>query len=51
MSSHPEKGGRSIPLDRNAKAHIAGYLRAWSHRKPQSRQHRSPVTRAFPDVL
>ncbi|MGP0001082.1 MAG: helix-turn-helix domain-containing protein, partial [Acetobacteraceae bacterium] len=40
-----------MPLDRNAKARIAVYARAWSARNRQPRQHRGPITRAFLDVL
>jgi hypothetical protein len=43
--------GRTVPLDRNAKARIAVYARAWSARNRRSRQHRGPITRAFLDVL
>ena len=43
--------GRAVPLDRNAKARIAAYARAWSARNRQPRQHRGPITRAFMDVL
>ena len=43
--------GRAVPLDRNAKARIAAYARAWSARNRQPRQHRGPVTRAFLEVL
>jgi hypothetical protein len=43
--------GRAVPLDRNAKARIAAYARAWSARNRQPRQHRGPITRAFTDVL
>ena len=32
--------GRAVPLDRNAKARIAAYARAWSARNRQPRQHR-----------
>lgn len=40
-----------IPLDRNAKARIIVYARAWSARYRQPRQHRGPITRAFMEVL
>jgi hypothetical protein len=42
---------RGISLDRNAKARIMVYARAWSvkHRLPG--QHRGPLTRAFLEVL
>ena len=43
--------GRAVPLDRNAKARIAAYARAWSARQRQPGQHRGPITRAFLDVL
>jgi hypothetical protein len=43
--------GRQVPLDRNAKARIAAYARAWSRLHAQPGQHRGPVTRAFLDVL
>jgi hypothetical protein len=43
--------GRAVPLDRNAKARIAAYARAWSARNRQPRQHRGPISRAFLDVL
>jgi hypothetical protein len=43
--------GRGIPLDRNAKARIMVYARAWSVRNKQPRQHHGPLTRAFMDVL
>ncbi len=43
--------GRCQPLDRNAKARIIVYARAWSakHRRPG--QHRGPLTRATLEVL
>jgi helix-turn-helix protein len=43
--------GRAVPLDRNAKARIAAYARAWSHRNRQDRQHKGPLTRTFLEVL
>jgi hypothetical protein len=43
--------GRAVPLDRNAKARIAAYARAWSARNRRPGQHRGPITRAFLDVL
>jgi hypothetical protein len=43
--------GRAVPLDRNAKARIAAYTRAWSARNRQPGQHKGPITRAFLDVL
>jgi hypothetical protein len=43
--------GRAVPLDRNAKARIAAYARAWSARNRLPRQHRGPITRAFLEVL
>lgn len=51
---HREKvfgAGRSVPLDRNAKARIAAYARAWSARNRQPGQHKGPITRAFLEVL
>jgi Helix-turn-helix domain len=38
-------------MDRNAKARIAAYARAWSARNRRPGQHRGPITRAFLDVL
>ena len=43
--------GRAVPLDRNAKARIAAYAKAWSARNKQPRQHKGPITRAFTEVL
>src|SRR6202042_2947759 len=43
--------GRAVPLDRNAKARIMAYARAWGARHRQSGQHRGPITRAFLEVL
>jgi hypothetical protein len=43
--------GRAVPLDRNAKARIASYARAWSRLHCLPGQHRGPITRAFLDVL
>jgi hypothetical protein len=43
--------GRPVPLDRNAKARIMAYARAWSARQRRPGQHRGPITRAFLDVL
>jgi hypothetical protein len=43
--------GWAVPLDRNAKARIAAYARAWSARNRRPGQHKGPVTRAFLDVL
>jgi hypothetical protein len=43
--------GRAVPLDRNAKARIMAYARAWGARHAQPRQHRGPITRAFLEVL
>jgi hypothetical protein len=41
-----------VPLDRNAKARIAAYARAWSYQHRQPCQHRpGPLTRACLDVL
>jgi hypothetical protein len=43
--------GRAVPLDRNAKARIAAYARAWSRLHRQDGQHTGPITRAAQDVL
>jgi hypothetical protein len=43
--------GWAVPLDRNAKARIAAYARAWSARNCRPGQHRGPLSRAFLDVL
>jgi hypothetical protein len=43
--------GRAVPLDRNAKARIQAYARAWSRQHAQPGQHKGPITRAFLDVL
>jgi hypothetical protein len=54
LRSHREKvfgPGRAVPLDRNAKARIMAYARAWSARQRRPGQHRGPITRAFLDVL
>jgi hypothetical protein len=54
MRSRREKvfgPGRAVPLDRNAKARILAYARAWGARNRQPGQHRGPITRAFLGVL
>ncbi len=43
--------GRAVPLDRNAKARIMAYARAWSARNKLPGQHKGPITRTFLDVL
>jgi hypothetical protein len=43
--------GRTVPLNRNAKARIAAYAKAWSVRNKQPRQHKGPITRTFLEVL
>jgi hypothetical protein len=43
--------GRAMPMDRNAKARVMAYARAWSARNCQPGQHKGPITRAFLDVL
>ena len=43
--------GRAIPLDRNAKARVMAYARAWNARNRLPDQHKGPITRAFLDVL
>jgi hypothetical protein len=40
-----------VPLDRNAKARIMVYTKAYNARMRQEGQHTGPVTRAFMDVL
>ena len=54
MRSRREKvfgPGHAVPLDRNAKARIAAYARAWSRLHRQDGQHTGPITRAAQDVL
>ncbi len=43
--------GRSIPLDRNAKARIWAYALARTAKLRRPGQHRGPLTRATLDVL
>jgi Helix-turn-helix domain len=43
--------GRALPLDRNAKARIMAYAKAWGARHKEPGQHRGPITRAFLEVL
>jgi hypothetical protein len=43
--------GRAVPLDRNAKARILVYARAWGARHRRPGQHKGPITRAFLEVL
>jgi hypothetical protein len=43
--------GRVVRLDRNAKARVLAYARAWGARHRQPGQHRGPITRAFLEVL
>ena len=43
--------GWAVPLDRNAKARIVAYARAWTARHKAPGQHKGPITRAFLDVL
>jgi hypothetical protein len=43
--------GRCQPLDRNAKARIGAYARAWSAQHKRPGQHRGPLTRAYLEVL
>jgi hypothetical protein len=43
--------GRAVPLDRNAKARIMAYARAWGARHRQQGQHKGPITRTFLEVL
>ncbi len=43
--------GRCQPLDRNAKARIMVYAKAWSAKHKRPGQHRGPLTRATLEVL
>lgn len=43
--------GRAVPLDGNAKARVAAYARAWSHRNRRPGQHKGPLTRSFLEVM
>jgi hypothetical protein len=43
--------GHAVPLDRNAKARISAYAKAWSRRHKEPGQHIGPITRAAMDVL
>ena len=43
--------GRTTPLDRNAKARIIVYAKAWSAKHKEPGQHRGLITRAFMEVL
>lgn len=43
--------GRAVPLDRNAKARIAAYAKAWTARNRRPGQQKGPITRAFLEVL
>jgi hypothetical protein len=43
--------GRTVPLDRNAKARVMAYAKAWTSRNRRDRQHKGPLTRSFLDVL
>jgi helix-turn-helix protein len=40
-----------VPLDRNAKARIIVFVKAYNARMKQEGQHTGPITRAFMDVL
>jgi hypothetical protein len=54
MSGRREKvfgPGRTVPLDRNQKARIAHYARAYSARNRQPGQHGGPITHAAQRVL
>lgn len=42
---------RGVPLDRNAKARIIIYAKAWNARHKREGQHRGPLTRAIMEVL
>jgi hypothetical protein len=53
MRSRREKvfgPGRAVPLDRNAKARVMAYARAWSARNKQPWPAKGPITRAFPEA-
>jgi hypothetical protein len=43
--------GRAVPLDRNAKARVMAYAKAWGARHREPGQHRGPITRTFLGVL
>jgi hypothetical protein len=43
--------GNFVPLDRNAKARVETYAKAWSRLHCRPGQHKGPITRAFLDVL
>jgi hypothetical protein len=43
--------GRAVAMDRNQKARVMAYARAWSRRHCQPGQHKGPITSAFLDVL
>jgi hypothetical protein len=43
--------GRAVPLDRNAKARIMAFAKAWGARHRQPGQHKGPITRTFLEVL
>jgi hypothetical protein len=54
LGRHREKvfgPGRTVPLDRNAKARIAAYARAWDRQHRQSGQRGGALGRAALDVL
>jgi hypothetical protein len=51
ISSLSRRMGATRCTNRNAKARIAAYARAWGARHKQPRQHRGPITRAFLEVL
>ena len=43
--------GPRVPLDRNAKARVMAFAKAWNARHRQPGQHRGPLTRATVEVL
>jgi hypothetical protein len=43
--------GRAVPLDKNAKARIIAYAKAWTALHRQPGQHKGPLTRTFLEVL
>jgi hypothetical protein len=43
--------GRAVPLDREGKARVMAYAKAWTARNRQPGQHKGPLTRTFLQVL
>ena len=57
-ASHPGRrrdkvfgSGRTVPLDRNAKARVWAYAKGWAALRRRRGQPRGPLTRAYLDVL